>query len=414
MARQQPLISSLFGMNRQQIQQQRIQEDAQLGQEFASYFRDPNQRAEAAIGARLGGGLVRAGAKLFGFEDPLVARNQKMQNIFAQTTQELGQGANDPTVLFPALQGKLAEAGFGQEAFEVGQEGRRQMQQFAQQQADIEYKQSAGQYQQQLVAANKQKVQLDKMAQWGSIAFGGLNALNAVVDGDEGIQTSVWNRAMDNLESSGKDVSAIKDLPASERKGALETIVDSATTEGGRVRNDINTLKLQTQLAQQNQKNLFQQQRLELQNQLFQHRQVVDNQKLSQAERKLAEVRGNSLEHKLEMLEIKETNKDQRAEMSKIGTREFNKPVKAYLKDEVGLDGGALNSAVGILNNLYGAKLREKDETGRPKYSTFEAMNLAKKQLDTMVAEEAGIFGTPIGKKRTLKSKPKAAPIKLD
>lgn len=140
------IVSSLFGLTPREAEQQATQQNYELGALIGAASINPydtaiNQDAEikrqAALAA-LGGQAVRGVAGLFGVQDERLKRATTIESILQSTQQELGDFVNNPAVLYPALQKKLADAGFSREAMQVGQVGQKAIQEAGLNQATMQ------------------------------------------------------------------------------------------------------------------------------------------------------------------------------------------------------------------------------------------------------------------------------------
>ena len=112
------IVPSLFGPTPQELMTLKRKEEsqaiAQAGQTYG-----PRGATGAAIGTLLG----RGANKLFGLEDPEVKKAADVYNILKTTQQDLGDKASDPRELYPTLQKNFSDAGYGDIAQKVGEEG---------------------------------------------------------------------------------------------------------------------------------------------------------------------------------------------------------------------------------------------------------------------------------------------------
>ena len=154
------IVNSLFGLTPREAEQQATQQNYELGALIGAASIDPydtaiNQAAEikrqAALAA-LGGQAVRGVAGLFGVQDERLKRATSIESILQSTQQELGDFVNNPAVLYPTLQKKLADAGFGREAMQVGQVGQKAIQDARLNQATIAEKEASA------IAKNREKL----------------------------------------------------------------------------------------------------------------------------------------------------------------------------------------------------------------------------------------------------------------
>lgn len=128
------IVNSLFGLPSQDVRNQLMQRQADFSNQFASTYNDPKDRRNALLGGAVGNALANFGAGLFGVQDPALQRATDLERILGETQQEVG---NVPTLLYPALQQKLANAGYSREAFQVAQAGQSVLQQQQLNQAKI-------------------------------------------------------------------------------------------------------------------------------------------------------------------------------------------------------------------------------------------------------------------------------------
>lgn len=111
------IVPSLFGPTPEELMSLRKQEQSKT---IASYA---PAGGKAVIGAALGTALAGAANKLFGLEDPEIKKATDVYNILKTTQQSLGDKASDPRELYPTLQKNFADAGYGDIAEKVGEEG---------------------------------------------------------------------------------------------------------------------------------------------------------------------------------------------------------------------------------------------------------------------------------------------------
>lgn len=113
------IVSGLFGLDPMQVRQQEQQKRQLFANQLAQTYVDPYEQANALRGGLVGNAIGSFLGGVFGLESPELKRATTLENILQQTQQEVG--STDPTVLYPALQKRLAEGGFGREALSVGQ-----------------------------------------------------------------------------------------------------------------------------------------------------------------------------------------------------------------------------------------------------------------------------------------------------
>jgi hypothetical protein len=139
------LVNSLFGLPPQeQLRQQQINRDVGLGGLFAAATVNPyaapavqdaylkQQQAQFALGS-LG---ARGAGSLFGFQDPELQRVSTLEGILQGVSEEVD--INNPVQFYPTLQKRLQDAGFSQEATQVGLASQEAIQNFAKSQSEIE------------------------------------------------------------------------------------------------------------------------------------------------------------------------------------------------------------------------------------------------------------------------------------
>lgn len=120
------IISGLFGLDPMQVRQQEQQRNQLFATQLANTYVDPYEQANALRGGLVGNALGGFLGGVFGLESPELKRATTLEGILQQTQQEVG--STDPSVLYPALQKRLAEGGFGREALSVGQLAEQAMQ----------------------------------------------------------------------------------------------------------------------------------------------------------------------------------------------------------------------------------------------------------------------------------------------
>jgi hypothetical protein len=138
------LVNSLFGLPPQeQLRQQQLSRDVGLGGLFAAATVNPyaapsvqdaylkQQQAQFALGS-MG---ARGAGSLFGFQDPELQRVSTLEGILQGVSEEVD--INNPVQFYPTLQKRLQEAGFSQEAAQVGMAGQEAIQNFGLTQAKV-------------------------------------------------------------------------------------------------------------------------------------------------------------------------------------------------------------------------------------------------------------------------------------
>lgn len=143
------IVNSLFGLPSEDVRQQLYQQQQDFSTQFANTYGNEYDKRNALLGGMVGNAVANLGAGIFGVQDPRLKRATTLESILQSTQQELGENVNNPAVLYPALQQRLAEAGFSREAMQVGQVGQKAMQEAQLNQAKLATEQA------QLAKANK-------------------------------------------------------------------------------------------------------------------------------------------------------------------------------------------------------------------------------------------------------------------
>jgi hypothetical protein len=146
------IVSSLFGLSpiRQEAEMASRARDLDIGtligQATTTGFMTPIQSQNyinrQGAQAALGGMAIRGLGSLFGLQDPQLQRATQLESILGETQMELGEMANDPTQFYPAIQQKLANAGFTREAMMAGQAGQKAIQEFGLNRAKVQTEQA--------------------------------------------------------------------------------------------------------------------------------------------------------------------------------------------------------------------------------------------------------------------------------
>lgn len=196
------IVSGLFGLDPMQIRQQEEKQRQLFANQFAQTYADPYEQANALRGGLLGNAIASFAGGLFGLQSPELKRATTLENILQQTQQEVG--STDPAVLYPALQKRLADAGFGREATQVGMAGQKAIQEAQLNQAKVLSEQAQ---------AKERETQ------------SGYNIARTVKE----LQPELTNiekllEAKDRLTKAGRDTSVIDATIAKETQGALPSI----------------------------------------------------------------------------------------------------------------------------------------------------------------------------------------------
>lgn len=405
------IVNSLFGLSPTQIRQQEEAQTLAFGKEYANTYTNPYDRADAQRGALVGSALLKFGSKLFGLESPELKRATTLESILQQTTQEVG--SQDPAVLYPELARRLSSAGFTREALQVGAVGDKAKRESFKEASDMMYKDSMSKYYNVLQANQESALESKRLELQGQIAYGALQAYKGIAE-PEG-KTRVWNTALDALAKKGMDVESIRDIPYEQREATLNSIVEGSETSATRVKSEIAQLTNQFKIQKQEQDSALKQAALDLSAAKANLTLQIAEMKMGSAERIAAERKVDNITNQLKLLNIKEKNDTQAQYSSAIGTKEFNKEITSYLKEDVGLSNpDQIKSALTDFNATYRNYLGQKDETGLPLYDNVTALNMAKKAIEGKVGSEKSFFG--LGKPKATYSGKAVTPkvIKLD
>jgi acetolactate synthase small subunit len=285
------IVNNLFGLPSNQVRLQEEQQRNLFGQQLASSYEDPTERGNAQRGAMLGNAIVNFGSRLFGLESPELKRASTLEAIMQQTQQEFG---SDPVTLYPQLAKRLNAAGFSREAMQV-----------------------------------------DQVGQQGQVAYGALQAYKSITDptGKE----RVWNTALDALAKKGLDVESLRELPFEQRESTLNSIVEGSDSSATRAKTEIAELTNAFKMQKLEQDTAMKQQANDLKAAIANLQAEVQKERIGSAREVALSKQIDTFGNQLKLLTIKEKNDTQAGYASLIGTKEFNKDIAAYLKNDVGL-----------------------------------------------------------------------------
>lgn len=412
------IVPSLFGLTQQQVRQQQLAEDQQFTKEYMSTQATPYARERAYLGATVGSGLVRGIAGLFGLQTGAEKQASGMDEALKVATQSLPpeQRGNRAAVMSKLSEVLSANPNFQREALQATMQAAQFAKEDNEAAADVAYKKGLTEYYNVLQTDKAAEIEGKKLERQGQVAFGALNGLQRAKD--PAAQTKIWENALTALEKQGLDVSTIKDIPWEQRSTILEGIVDSSETSATRVKAEVAGMKQKFAEQQQEERgrhNLAMEklgeEKLQLQLQLKQMginsaQWIATNNKL------------NDINAREDLLNKREAWRTQGQFTSQIGTKEFDKNTKGYLRDELGLKDKDISSALPIFNSIYGKYLGTKDENGFPKYDSQTALNMTKKELEAGVksmVSTVGGYEVPFSSKKKFDSTKVAPPVvKLD
>lgn len=412
------IVPSLFGLTRQQVQQQQLAEDQRYAQQFAGMQQTPYAQERALLGATVGSGLVRGIAGLFGLQTGAEKQVSAMDEALKVATQSLPpeQRGNRAAVMSKVAEVLSSNPNFQREALQATMQAAQFAKEDNEAAADVAYKKGLTEYYNVLQTDKAAEIEGKKLERQGQVAFGALNGLQRAKD--PAAQTKIWENALTALEKQGLDISTIKDIPWEQRSTILEGIVDSSETSATRVKAEVAGMKQQFAEVQQEERarhNLamegLSREKMNLQEQLT-------NQKLASAERIALENKVNGINAQMERLDKTNAWRTQGQFTSQIGTKEFDKNIKGYLRDELGLKDKDISAALPTFNSIYGKYLGTKDENGYPKYDSQTALNMAKKEIEAgtkNVVSTVGGVKVPFSGKKVFDSSKVAPPVvKLD
>jgi len=139
------IVSSLFGLSTNDIQQKRNEEFKAFQTSMVNQARGSRAKVGASFGAGLGAGLGKAAAGWLGIQDPELERAATIEKVLKDTQDQLGDGVQDPATLYPTLQKNLNDAGFTREAMQLGEVSQKAIQQKQLNEASIQEKQANAQ-----------------------------------------------------------------------------------------------------------------------------------------------------------------------------------------------------------------------------------------------------------------------------
>jgi hypothetical protein len=412
------IVPSLFGLTQQQVRQQQLAEDQQFAKEYMATQANPYERERAYLGATVGSGLVRGIAGLFGLKTGAEQKASAMDEALKVATQSLPpeQRGNRALVMSKVADVLATNPNFQREAFDATMQAAQFAKEDNEAAADVAYKKGLTEYYGILKTDKEAEQESKKLERQGQVAFGALNSLQR--SKDPAAQTKVWENALSALQKQGLDISTIKDIPWEQRATVLEGIVDSSETSATRVKAEIATLKNQFQEGQQQERarhNLIME-GLQKEKMVLQER--LTDEKIASAERISLNNKLNGINAQMDRQEKTAAWRNQGQFTSQIGTKEFNKTIKGYLREELDLNDKDIAKALPTFNSIYGKYLGEKDANGYPKYDNNTALNMAKKELESGTTDMVSTVGgvkVPFSKKKVFdSSKIKSPVINLD
>lgn len=412
------IVPSLFGLTQQQVRQQQLAGDQQYAQQIAGMQRTPYEQERSLLGATVGSGLVRGIAGLFGLQTGAERQASGMDEALKVATQSLPpeQRGNRAAVMSKLSEVLSANPNFQREALQATMQAAQFAKEDNEAAADVAYKKGLTEYYNVLQTDKAAEIEGKKLERQGQVAFGALNGLQRAKDPTA--QTKIWENALTALEKQGLDISTIKDIPWEQRSTILEGIVDSSETSATRVKAEVAGMKQQFAEVQQEERARHNQAMEGLSREKMALTEQLTNQRLASAERLALENKVNGINAQMDRLDKTNAWRTQGQFTSQIGTKEFDKNIKGYLRDELGLKDKDVSAALPTFNSIYGKYLGTKDENGYPKYDSQTALNMAKKEIESgtknMVSTVGGVKVPFSGKKVFDSSKVAPPVVKLD
>lgn len=240
------IVPSLFGLSRQQVQQQQLMQDQQFAQQQAA-MQAPMFRDQVTTAATLGSGVARGIAGLFGLQTQQEQRASQMDEVLKSAVASLPPEARNDR---GAVMGRVSEMLMGNPEFvREGLEAQFTANAFNLEDTStkVKIKSLMAQEESAIASADLNKVRVaqetldNKQKQLqiqGQIATGSLEAYKK--NANPGAQGRIWNNTLKGFENLGMDTAPIKDLPESERQSYLEQVVQSSKTSIERIREDSN------------------------------------------------------------------------------------------------------------------------------------------------------------------------------
>jgi hypothetical protein len=386
------IVPSLFGLTQQQVRQQQLAEDQQFAQQFASMQRTPSSKQRALLGATVGSGLVRGIAGLFGLQTGAERQASAMDEALQVATQSLPpeQRGNRAAVMSKVADVLSSNPNFQREALQATMQAAQFAKEDNEAAADLAYKKGLTEYYGVLQTDKLAEQESKKLERQGQVAFGALNSIERAKD--PAAQTKIWENALAALEKQGLDINTIKDIPWEQRKTILEGIVDSSETSATRVKAEVAGLKQQfaeVQFQERARHNLAME---GLSREKMALTEQLTNQRLATAERLALENKMNGINAQMDRLDKTQAWRTQGQFTSQIGTKEFDKNIKGYFREELGFGDKEVSKVLPEFNAAYGKYLGTKDENGYPRYSSQEALNLAKKEIESGTSKVTKTF----------------------
>ena len=412
------IVPSLFGLSQQQVRQQQLAEDRQFAQEFAATQATPYARERAMLGATLGSALTRGVAGLFGLQTGQEQTASAMDEALKVATASLPpeQRNNRAAIMSKVSEVLGSSPNFQRQAFDAQMQAAQFAREDNEAAADVAYKKSLTDYYGVLQTDKLAEQETKKLERQGQVAFGALNSLQRAKDPAD--QTRIWENAITALEKQGLDVSTLKELPWEQRANVLEGIVDTSESSATRVKAEVAAVKNDLAAKTLEERGRHNLQMEALQNEKMNLQMQLKQMGINSAQWIATNGKLNNIDAQMDRLDKTNAWRTQGQFTSQIGTKEFDKNIKGYLREELKLSEENIAKALPTFNSIYGKYLGEKDENGYPKYDSNTALNMAKKELESgtkdMVSTVGGV-SVPFSRKKVFDSSNIKPPvIKLD
>jgi hypothetical protein len=412
------IVSTLFGLpslDNRAIEQEARTRDVELGTLYGNAVINPygDPAAQQLLAKQqasqfaLGGVAGRAIGGLFGLKTPEQKRAADIKGVLQSTQEEVG--SQEPAILYPAMAKRLADMGYSEEAFKVNQVGQEAKMEQGKAIADMSYKRTMAEYT-QLLAINQEAAYESKlMEQRGQIAFGALNQIKGAATPET--SDKIWNATLEGLKAKGLDVSSLTDLPTNEREKTLESIVESSQTSATRSKEEVAMMRDQFSREKLAQDMAMKQQSNDLRAAIANLQAQMNSDRIAGADRRAIENRLAQMETKKDTLDIQIANRINAEAASKTNSPEFNKQLKGFIQEGLGIkDKRLINSVTTDFNVLYTDFLGQRGPDGMPVNSPEAALAKAKKAIQDRVGKEETLGG--FGRDKTIYDTKK--PIKLD
>ena len=389
------IVSSLFGLSvpdaEAQLKARQLQEHKDFAAAISKGTLQPGKSyAGAMIGQSLGAAI---GNKLFGIQDPTLLKANAIQDALKAAVEStpVEQRGNRGIVMGKVAELLSANPNLQREALEATLEAAKFNKEDTDAASDLAYKKSLTDYYGMLQLDKASELEGKKFERQAQVAYGAVSSLEKAKD--PAAQTKIWENALTALEKQGFDTSTIKDIPWEQRTDVLNGIVDSSETSTTRMKREVATVKAEAQSIINDEKIRHNKAMEALTTEKNALTERLADQRIAAAERIALENKVNGINAQMDRLDKTNAWRTQGQYTSQIGTKEFDKNSKNYLKETLGLNDQEVAKALPIFNAAYGKYLGTKDEQGYPKYDNLTALNMAKKDIEGGSKKVYSTFG---------------------